>query len=242
MSNKQFTCFLAGVLIISLSIALPVHFLGEHYLFSAHMVIHVLLLLVAAPLMVLSIPVNNRFQNGFKKLSVFFQKWPALCWFTGIGIMWCWHVPVVYRTLMQLHALQEINHTVNILNIAHVLSLWLAGIVFSWVVIGPYPQYRLPPLTGILYLTTACMGCSLLGLLITFAPDGLYTVSPAASCGPGIAKAITGEWAMAQTVDRQVAGLVMWVPGCFIYLTGVLFLLRQWLHEKDEHLAPDLSL
>lgn len=242
MSNKQFTCFLAGVFILSISIALPYHFLGDHYLFSAHMVTHVLLLLVGAPLMVLSIPPQNRFQNLLKKISRVFQQWPVLCWFTGIGIMWVWHIPVVYRHLMQMHALQEATHTVSLWNMAHVLSLWVAGIIFSWVVIGPYPQYRLPPLTGILYLTTACMGCSLLGLLITFAPDGLYALPLTAGCGPGIATTINDELAITQSADRQVAGLIMWVPGCFIYLTGVLFLIKQWMTEKGENATPDLSL
>jgi cytochrome c oxidase assembly factor CtaG len=240
MSNKQFASFLAGVLLISISISLPSHMLGEHYAFSTHMVTHVMLLLVAAPLMVLSIPRYNRFQNPLKKISRALQQWPVLCWLTGIGIMWFWHIPVVYRHLMQAHAWQEVHHTVSLLNIVHVFSLGLAGIIFSWVVIGPYPQYRIAPLTGIFYLITACMGCSLLGLLITFAPDGLYTLPLTVNCGPGITKTINDEWAITQTVDRQVAGLIMWVPGCFIYLAGVLFLFNRWLNEKDETSALDL--
>jgi cytochrome c oxidase assembly factor CtaG len=79
-------------------------------------------------------------------------------------------------------------------------------------------------------------------LLITFAPDGLYTLPLNAGCGPGMAKTLNGQWAITQTVDRQVAGLIMWVPGCFIYLTGVLFLIKQWLNEKGEHRAADVSL
>jgi cytochrome c oxidase assembly factor CtaG len=242
MSNKQFTCFLTAVFILSLSISLPLHFLGEHYLFSAHMIIHVLLLLVGAPLMVLAIPAHNRFENPLKKISRALQHWPVLCWLTGIGIMWFWHIPAVYRHLMQTHTLQEINHTVSVWNLVHVCSLWFAGILFSWVVIGPYPQYRLSPLTGILYLGTACMGCSLLGLLITFAPDGLYVLPQAANCGPGLATTINDQWAITQTVDRQVAGLIMWVPGCFIYLAGVLFLIKQWLNAKGENMAANVSL
>lgn len=201
------------------------------YIFSTHMVIHVLLLLVIAPLIVLSMPPRN----WLKKCARFFQQWPMLCWFAGIGAMWFWHIPVVYRTLM-------LQPAVSVWSIAHVLSLLLAGMLFSWVVIGPYPQYRLTPLTGIFYLVTACIGCSLLGLLITFAPDGMYTLPGITNCGPGLAKTINNQWNLNKTADQQIAGLIMWVPGCFIYLTGVLLLLRQWFHEKEESRTLALTL
>lgn len=233
MNRKQLTCFVASVLVISVSTSLPKALLGNHYIFSAQMITHVLLLLVAAPLFVLSIPADNYFQHPLKKISALLQRWAFICWFTGVGIMWFWHIPVIFH-LMQTHSMQHTSHSVPFLGIAHALSLWFAGIVFSWVVIGPYARYRIPPLTGILYLTTACAGCSLLGLLITFAPDGVYNTMPAA--------APAGEWDIIRTTDQQMAGLIMWVPCCFIYLAGVLYLIKQWLYEKDDNTTPELTL
>lgn len=239
---KQGGYFFAGMLVMIIAVASPLHFLGVHFLFSAHMVTHVLLLLVAAPLMVLGIPVNNRCEKALKNISKASRKWPAVNWFIGIGIMWFWHIPAVYRQLMQIHTMPEMHHASHLLNYAHIFSLWIAGVIFTWIVIGPYPQYRIPPLTGVLYLATACIGCSLLGLLITFAPDGLYTMLPVIYDANGFEKIIHDEWGITSTVDQQIAGLIMWVPCCFIYLAGAMFLLKKWLNEKDENLWPDLSL
>jgi cytochrome c oxidase assembly factor CtaG len=45
---------------------------------------------------------------------------------------------------------------------------------------------------------------------------------------------IVEQWGITQSVDQQAAGLIMWVPCCFIYLAGVLYLLTNWLNHKKE--------
>jgi cytochrome c oxidase assembly factor CtaG len=95
----------------------------------------------------------------------------------------------------------------------HTPSLLLAGLLFCWPLITPYSSSRLSALQSILYLASACIACSLAGLLITFAPQGMY-------------RGITIH-------DQQSGGLIMWVPCCFVYLAATMTLLIRWLSQKE---------
>ncbi|HEV2482745.1 MAG TPA: cytochrome c oxidase assembly protein [Puia sp.] len=95
----------------------------------------------------------------------------------------------------------------------HTPSLLLAGFIFCWPLVTPYASFRLPALHAILYLASACITCSLAGLLITYAPQGMY-------------RGIT-------THDQQSGGLIMWVPCCFLYLSASMTLLIRWLSQKE---------
>lgn len=238
----------AGLLLIGLVQASPLHFLGMYYLLSAHMVGHMVLLLICAPLLVLGLPKKTvASANGpMTTLSVFFQQRPWFGWLIGVLTMWFWHIPPVYNATVS-HTLAygsiaaiplctlsgtSASSLVNGLHLVQPVSLLLAGICFAWPVLGPRRAYRIHPLSGAGYLFTACVGCSLLGLLITFAPVGQYFVYG----GPdyyGIDYLLRQNWGLDRATDQQTAGLLMWVPGCFIYLTGVVYLLTNWLIETN---------
>lgn len=234
--NKQSGCFFAGLFFFIIAVASPLHFLGMNYLFSAHMATHVILLLLAGPLMVLSIPEDNRFKKRLSVLSKKIHSAFFLCWITGVGIMWLWHVPVIYNQLFSMNGM-NMHHSMSVLSYVHLISLFFAGILFSWPVIGPYSNYRIHPLGGIIYLSSACVLCSLLGLLITFAPQGLYTSHLALNNGDAFSSVIKMQLGMTSAMDQQAAGLIMWVPCCFIYILGCMFLLKRWYDEKEEPAA-----
>src|SRR5690349_3171308 len=88
--EKRSIYFLLGLMVMFICITSPLHYLGMHYLFSLHMIIHVLLLLIATRLMVLSIPAQH---NLLGKLSKKISGYPFIGWFAGVGIMWFWHIP-----------------------------------------------------------------------------------------------------------------------------------------------------
>lgn len=222
----------AGLLIGMLVQLLPLHTGG----FPAHMLGHVSLLLLAAPLLVLGFPTaqNQAVARHITGISGFLQHRPWVGWLTGLGVMWVWHIPVVFNA-----AFSPANAGRFSLSLLHVFSLVLAGMAFAWPILGSLKQYRINPLTGVLYLATACAGCSLLGLFITFAPAGLYTYTHVIE-RTGFIETLCGNWGTEQANAQQLAGLLMWVPGCFIYLTGAMYLLRSWLLDKenDQPLAP----
>jgi cytochrome c oxidase assembly factor CtaG len=210
--------FCAALLLMVLCLFSPLAVLSEHYLFSAHMAVHVVLLLLVGPLLVLSLPPFRT-----RTTQVLLAK-PWLGWVAGIGTMWFWHLPFVFHRMMThgsglpLHRLET-------------LSLIVAGMVFSYPVLGA--SRKMHPLGGVLYLGAACLCCSLLGLLITFAPAGLYHHYLAMHDGYGLNRLIQNGWGLSEETDQQAAGLIMWVPCCMIYLAGALLLLKQWFEENE---------
>lgn len=223
--TKRARYFFAGYSLIILSVASPLHFLGENYLMSAHMASHVLILLIAAPLLVMGIPrdLNNKYLNGFSDGLVIH---PWLPWMTGVCIMWFWHIPVIFNQLFHedsIHFLQNI----------HLISLVFAGMIFSWPILGSVKSHPIAPLNAVLYLSAACIFCSILGLLITFAPAGVYTRYMHPGDRFGFLNSIRNENGISSLVDQQMAGLIMWVPGCVIYLSASMYLLMKWFREKN---------
>ena len=224
---KESVCFLAGFLLIIISVASPLYFLGQNYLMSAHMLSHVILLLIAAPFIVLGIP-EARNNKLLFKFSENLLKFPWLTWMAGVCIMWFWHIPIVFNRLF------EGNYSEVLQNI-HLISLLLAGILFSWPVIGPVKSSRMAPLNAVLYLSAACIFCSILGLLITFSPAGIYTRYIHTADHFGFLNMIRNQRGISAVVDRQIAGLIMWVPGCLIYLSVSMYLLMNYFKTKNEH-------
>jgi len=221
--RKRVLFFWTAAVVFVLAACSPLHYLGMHRYFSVHMITHIMLLLVCGPLLVLSIPalLPKRLQRGVNRLSAFLCRRSWLGWLAGIGVMWFWHIPAVFDA-----AAAQMHTSYSVLPLLHTISMVLAGMLFCWPLAGPVPQYRIHPLQGVLYLFTACITCSLLGLLITFAPLGTYhhyldmdaMMYGAGGSAPGLSRA----------ADQQAAGLIMWVPCCFIYLAGCLLLLQRW--------------
>lgn len=226
-SDKRNRYFFAGYALILLSVASPLYFLGENYLMSAHMVSHVILLLIAAPLLVMGIP-EIKEDARLTSISGILVKYPWISWTTGVCMMWFWHIPSIFNHLTD-------GTYAFILNDIQMVSLIAAGILFCWPVIGPLRSGRLNALTAVLYLSTACIFCSVLGLLITFAPSGVYTRYIHIEDHFGFLNWIRNQNGISALVDQQVAGLIMWVPGCLIYLTASMYLLVKWFREKNEH-------
>jgi cytochrome c oxidase assembly factor CtaG len=88
----------------------------------------------------------------------------------------------------------------------------------------------MPPPAGMVYLFTACLGCTILGILIAFAPAGVYLTTSLP--GP------LGEWQFAAPTDQRIGGLLMWVPGCLVYASGILGLLARWYGAPQREALP----
>ena len=224
--------YFAGLGLFVLVETSPLHFLGMHALFSAHMAGHVALLLLAGPLLVLGLPPTPR-PRAARRLAAF-SRWlrgrVPLAWAAGVGLMWVLHVPAVFDA-----SFAGMDNPLSPVPLLHAAALLAAGALFSWPLFGPVAGCHVHPLAGVVYLFTACAACSLLGLLVTFAPYGTYrhylTAAPAV-CGTLDLGA--APWGLTRTADQQLAGLIMWVPCCFIYLGGCVFLLARYFAEPTE--------
>jgi cytochrome c oxidase assembly factor CtaG len=216
---KERLFFWTAIGLILITTCSPLHFLAMHVYFSAHMIIHVILLLIAGPLLVMSIS-PTRSPAPVNKISVFLHKRCWLAWLAAVGTMWYWHIPSVFDASVAG------MDGITIMHLLHTGSMLLAGMLFSWPLLGPFPEMRIHPLSGIIYLFTACISCSLLGLLITFAP--IHTFHLYLGSGSSMKGMAYSPWGLTSAADQQAAGLIMWVPCCFVYLSGCLYLLHRW--------------
>ncbi|HEY4064699.1 MAG TPA: cytochrome c oxidase assembly protein [Puia sp.] len=206
--------YITGILLALLCLAAPAPATLSGYPFSLHMLRHTLLLLVAAPLIALSITRNNSLRKPLAGLSRLGFRLPFLAWITGVGLMWVWHIPTLYNSMPMQGMGQMSNSLFHPLSVIHACSMLVGGFLFCWPVLTPFSEYRLPALKAVLYLSAACVFCSLSGLLITFAPAGTFMDASAD--------------------DQQTGGLIMWVPCCFIYLSASMYLLIRWFSQKEE--------
>ncbi len=154
---------------------------------------------------------------------------PFIGWIAGVGAMWLWHAPTLCNAATTLKAVSVIQ----------TISLLLMGSVFWWQVLAPRDSERLSPPAGIVYLFTACTACSVLGIILTFAPVSICPAYQQPVDRLGILKVIRGPWGLTSERDQQIGGLLMWVPMCLIYLTAILAQLARW--QSDSAANPEKS-
>lgn len=205
--SKRIGFAAAGLIVLVASIIPTPEQVFGSYPFSVRMGQHLLLQLVVPALILLGLPaaiitVYPRIQQILRN--------PIFTWLCGLAAMWGWHSPALCNAALGN----------PLLHLFQTLSLPLLGAIFWWPILSPDFFQRMQPLLGIIYLFTACLGCTILGIIITFAPAGIYA-------GAALPGAIN-EWQFASPADQTLGGLLMWVPGCLIYFCGVMGLLGRW--------------
>lgn len=219
--------FFAGALLLLFALTSPLAALGHGVLFSAHMIQHLLLVLAIPPLWLLGLPAQA-FASAAERPLARALGHPLLTWSCGGSAMWLWHWPPLYDAALHSHAL----------HITEQVSLLTLGTAFWWPVIAPPEHSRLQPLLAVLYLFTGCLGCTVLGIILTFAPAGLYAAYLAPPDPLGILPLVRHGWGLSAALDQQFGGLLMWIPACLIYLCGVLGALARWYGSPEGESAP----
>jgi len=213
-----------ALVVIVFTLCSPLNALADGYLFSAHMTQHILLLLVAPLFLVLGLPRDAAVPAAWRK-----AVHPVLGWAAGVGAMWLWHAPALCNAAVSsrpIYALQT-------------LSLLGLGALFWWQVQAPRYEQRLTPLTGVVYLFSACFACSLLGIIVTFSPVAVCSIYCAPVDRLGILPMLRRDWGFSPERDQQVGGLLMWVPMCGIYLGAIFAQLARWYsHTETPTLSP----
>src|SRR6266478_1602105 len=187
--------FGAALVIFLFALISPVSALADGYLFSAHMVQHILLVLIVPALVLLSLPRSLSLPRPLRRFTR-----PLIGWIAGVGAMWLWHAP----------ALCNAATTLKTVSVIQTISLLLMGSVFWWQALAPRDADRLSPLAGIAYLFTACTACSVLGIILTFAPVSICPAYQQPIDRLGILNLIRGQWGLTSDRDQQIGGLMMW--------------------------------
>ncbi len=229
--------YVGGVAVLLLALVSPIDTLGETYLFSAHMLQHMLLILAVPPLLLLGIP-----EDVFRRALAFpvlrqaeqVLSKPVLAWTAGIGTMWIWHWPPLYNVALSHQGIHILEH----------LTFLVGATIFWWPILSPIEELRLPPLAAVVYTFAACSAHSLLAILLTFAPVGAYPAYIHPADPLGILPLLRNQWGLTPAVDQQWGGLLMWIPACLVYLAFILMTLARWYRtpEPDVATASDLAM
>jgi putative membrane protein len=218
--SRRSPMFFSAVILFILVTISPLDFLSKYYLFSAHMVQHIVLLLIIPPLILSGTDkdfLEKVFRAGLLKKAGNFLFYPLVAWFLGVGSMWIMHLPAL---------MMKMNDSTFLMD-TQMITLPVLGWFFIWPVYSPISFRRLEPLQSSVYLFLACVGCTVLGILITFAPADMFT----GGMQPGnlnLIKMIKSDWGINEGTDQMMGGLIMWVPACVIYLTNIMIILLRW--------------
>jgi putative membrane protein len=114
----------------------------------------------------------------------------------------------------------------------HMLFL-VTSCMFWWPLIVPQASRALEPVPAMMYLFGAAVVSTLLGIVITFLPVGLYHPYLHPSDELGALHLVRVVWGITPVEDERLAGLLMWVPGCSVYFVALLFKLARWYETPD---------
>jgi len=232
---------IAGLSVLVFAFVSPLGVLADGFLFSAHMIQHLLLLLVVPLCLVLSLPSSFTWNSdartldagtldaGGVPLGAFRRRVrrlvasPVPGWLLGLGAMWFWHVPAVCNAATE-------DYTVGVVR---TITFLASGVWFWWPIYSPVKQARMPASNAVVYLFSACLGCTLLGIYITFTT---ISVCPAfASPQQRLAIMVAlHDAGMTSSVDQQLGGLLMWVPPCSLYVAAIIGVFCRWYSVEDQ--------
>ena len=219
-------CFLGGWLALFIALVSPLHAWGR-VLFSAHMSQHEVLMLVAAPLLVLGRPLIaflwalplswSRGLGNFAKIVWINKLWrmltiPLVAWLVHAIALWIWHIPALFEATLYSETVHTLQH----------LSFLLSALLFWWALIHG-PQGAMGYGAAVLYLFTTSVHSGALGALITLAGSVWY---------PSYAP-LTASWGLTPLEDQQLGGLIMWIPAGLVYVIAGLALFAGWLREAE---------
>ena len=220
------TLFALGDMVVLLALVSPLDTLGDTYLFSAHMLQHLLLILVAPPLLLLGVP-----PRLFEQLLCWAPArraerllgHPAVAWVLGMGTLWLWHAPVLYQAALGNEGIHICQH----------LSFLVTATIFWWPVVAPAPLRRLNSLGAVPYLLASSVTSSVLGVILTFAPPDLYPFYLHPVDTLGILSVLRGQWGLTVRADHQLGGLLMWMLSSPVYLVALAAVLARWYSEPE---------
>jgi putative membrane protein len=231
--KRNTALFALGWLTLALALVSPLAAMTEG-LFSAHMIQHELLMVVAAPLLVLGRPLAmwtwalpahwRALPARAVKRRAFAHLWNALTTplaATAIhaAAIWTWHVPRVFElseASIIAHALQHI-------------AFLFSAVLFWWALLRPARTGRIGAALACLFVTM--LHTSALGVLLTFSGEVWYPASTARAL----------HWGLTALEDQQLGGLIMWVPGAIPYIIAALALATRWF-SADPRTRPDATL
>jgi len=237
ISTWRLAAFMGGLFSVWTATASPLATL-DHRSLTIHMVKHLLLMTVAAPLILAGAPVlpllcglSRRFNQSDMVITSLRARWlerrlahPVFCWLAGTATVIGWHLPIAFQLALRSHWAHS----------AEDVSFLFAGLLFWWPVMQTLPsETRSPQWFVPLYLFLATLPCDILSAFLAFCNRVIYPAY----------LSTTQIFDLSPLEDQQCAGALMWVWVTFAYLIPAVVITMQILSPRSacSHEAVDAS-
>ena len=226
-------CVAAAISAIAVALLSPLD-AASASLASAHMLQHIVLILIAAPLVALGALGGAIVRGAPAGVRWTLGRWrrplrsirtasrmlgtPVAAWLAHVGALWFWHASVPYDAAVRNDAVHAVEH----------LTLTVTAIVFWRSVLPPVGTFRARnDMVGILLVFGMGLQSVFLSALLTFATTPWY----------GAYAETVEAWGLTRLEDQQIAGAIMWVPAGFIYVGAGLALVVAWIRWSERSSA-----
>lgn len=213
--------FFSALFVIFASLNGPIHDLSDNYLFSGHMVQHLLLTLAMPPLLIVGVPgwmIRPLLRNQAIGWLARRLTRPIACFAIFNIVIAAWHLPVLYNAAMDNHDIHIFEH----------LMFMSSAVLMWWPLASPLPELpRLSYPGQMLYCFLMSIPMSIVAVYITMSDHVLY---PAYSSAPRI-------MALSPMDDQLLGGLIMWVPGGLIFVIIMSVVFFRWAARGEDDTA-----
>lgn len=236
----RFGSYLLALFFIALALLSPIAPLGQQLLFM-HMIQHLLLIMIAPPLLFLANPLpfllwglpdrwrihagaglsrllhrQSPFRRGLRVATS-----PGVIWLTWVVAVISWHDPNMYNAALTYEWIHNAEH----------LTFFGASVIFWWYATGagPYIHGKKGLLGRITFLIGAVPPNMLVGVVLSFLPEVAYTYY----------LSVPRLWGIDALTDQRIGGVIMWIPGSMMFLIAALILIARMLGGENQ--KPRLS-
>ncbi|MFC1575165.1 cytochrome c oxidase assembly protein [Gemmatimonadota bacterium] len=217
VSGWRKASYLGAVALIFFALNGPLHTLSDEYLFSAHMVQHMLLMLVMPPFLIMGVPpwlIRKAMGRPPVARTARVLTHPVLAYLayniTFIG----WHIPQMYNWALVSHDLHIFQH----------LMFMAVAVMMWWPVVNPVPELERIPTGPLLMMYVFAFGIptTVVSAFITLSETVFYPWYE-------VAPRITG---LSPLEDQRLGGLIMWIPGMLIFWVGISTVFFRWTRDE----------
>lgn len=210
--------FLGAVALIFFSLNGPLHTLSDEFLFSAHMVQHILLMLVMPPFLIMGLPpwlIRKALEkSGVARVAKVLTH-PVVAFLAYNVTFIGWHIPQMYNWALVSHDLHIFQH----------LMFMSVAVMMWWPVVNPVQELERIPTGPLLMMYVFAFGIpsTLVSAFITLSDSVFY---PWYEMAPRVTS-------LSPIEDQRLGGLIMWIPGMLIFWVGITAVFFRW--TKDEY-------
>jgi putative membrane protein len=212
-------CFAAGLATIFIALLSPIDILAD-MLFLMHMTQHVLLIMVAPPLLLLGLPAPLLrwliLETRLRGILAWLTN-PIIAYVLVIGNLLTWHIPTLYEAALRNEIIHDLQHAL----------FFYTALLSWWRVIDPtngwFPHFRWPPARWV-YLMVAAPPSYVLGSILWGSSNVFY---PYYTEAPRL-------WGLSALADQRYGGMLMWVQGWMYIMTSMIVFFLWYDPEKEQ--------